>query len=154
MNGCGFEALILGILQLNQTFLTAGLDSKFYFFVIAIKFFYLFYLFFCSVVDMFREALAGAYLIIVEDIPADPPAEQPQRRAVQEIELPQQHQASEGGLRHPCVVCLDAEAIFIALFCCHVSACADCLQALHANRVGTCPTCREPAIYFLRIYVT
>ena len=32
MNGCGFEALIPGIAQLNQTFLTAGLDSEFYLF--------------------------------------------------------------------------------------------------------------------------
>ena len=104
---------------------------------------------------MFRETPADAYLVIVEDILADPPAEQPQRRAVQEIEPPeqqQQHQAPEGGLHHPCLVCLDAEAIFIALFCCHVLACADCVQALRANGVGTCSICREPAIYFLRIF--
>ena len=106
---------------------------------------------------MFQEAPASAYLIIVENIPADLPAEQPQRQAVQEIEQhqqQQQHQAPEGGLRHPCVVCLDAEVTFIAYFCCHILACADCVQALHVNGVGTCPICREPAIYFLRIYFT
>ena len=102
---------------------------------------------------MFRETPAGAYLVIVEDILADPPAEQPQRRAVQEMKPPeqqQQHQAPEGGLRHPCLVCLDAEAIFIALFCCHVLASADCVQALRANGVGTCSICRELAIYFFK----
>ena len=52
---------------------------------------------------MFRDAPAGAYLVIVEDILADPPAE-PQRRAVQA----RRRQAPEGGLRNPCVVCLYA----------------------------------------------
>ena len=104
---------------------------------------------------MFREAPAGAYLVIVEDIIADPPAEQLQRRAVQEIERPQQqHQAPEGGLCHLCVVCLDAEATFIAFFCCHLLVCADCVQALRINGVGTCVICREAVIYFLRISMT
>ena len=103
MNGYRFEALIPGILQLNQTFLTTGLDSEFYlFFVIVIKFFYLF---FCSVVDMFRDAPAGTYLVIVEDIPVDPPAEQPRRQALQQMEQPEQEQeALEGGQGNPCVV--------------------------------------------------
>ena len=96
---------------------------------------------------MFQDAPAGAYLVIVEDILADPPAE-PQRRAVQA----RRQQAPEGGLRNPCVVCLDAEATYIALFCCHVLACAECVQALRANGIGRCPICREPAIYFLQIY--
>ena len=43
---------------------------------------------------MFQDAPAGAYLVIVEDILADPPAE-PQRRAVQA----RRQQAPEGGLR-------------------------------------------------------
>ena len=56
MNGCGFGALILGTSQLNQTFLTAGLDSKL-FFVIVIKFFYLFiYLFFAASSICFESA--------------------------------------------------------------------------------------------------
>ena len=96
---------------------------------------------------MFQDAPAGAYLVIVEDILADPPAE-PQRRAVQA----RRQQAPEGGLCNPCVVCLDTEAAYIALFCCHVLACAECVQALRANGIGRCPICREPAIYFLRIY--
>ena len=92
---------------------------------------------------MFQEAPAGAYLVNVEDIPVDPPAEQPQRRAIQQLDPPQQqHQAPEGGLRHPCVICLAAEVTFIALFCCHLLECVDSVQALHANGVGTCPICR------------
>ena len=102
---------------------------------------------------MFRDAPAGAYLVIVEDIPADPPAERPRRQALQQMEPPEKEQeAPEGGLRNPCVVCLDAEATFIALFCCHVLACAECVQALRVNGIGRCPICPEPAIYFLRIY--
>ena len=101
---------------------------------------------------MFRDAPAGAYLVIVEDILADPPAE-PQRRAVQAVMQPEQEQqAPAGGPRNPCVICLHEEAIYIALFCCHVLACAECVQALRANEIGRCPICREPAIYFLRIY--
>ena len=98
---------------------------------------------------MFRDAPAGAYLVIVEDIPANPLAEQPRRKALQQMKQPEQeHEAPEGGLRNPCVVCLYEEATFIALFCCHVLACAECVQALRVNGVGLCPICREPAINF------
>ena len=102
---------------------------------------------------MFRDAPAGAYLVIVEDILVDPPAEQPRKRVVQEMVQPEQEQeAQKGGPHSPCVICLNEEATYIALFCCHVLACAECVQALRANGVGLCPICREPAIYFLRIY--
>ena len=83
---------------------------------------------------------------------ADPPAE-PQRRAVQAMRQPEQEQqAPQEGPRNPCVICLDEEAIYIALFCCHVLTCAECVQVLCANGIGRCPICREPAIYFLCIY--
>ena len=102
---------------------------------------------------MFRDAPAGAYLVIVEDILVEPPAEQPRRRVVQEMVQPEQgQQAPEGGPRNPCVICLHEEATCIALFCCHVLACAECIQVLCANGIGLCPICQEPAIYFLRIY--
>ena len=60
----------------------------------------------------------------------------------------QEHQTPQGRLRHPCVICLIAEAMFIALFCCHLSACAECVQTLRVNGVRACPICREPAIFF------
>ena len=139
---------MLGISQLNQTYLIAGLDSKFIF----CNNDEILLLIFCSVVDMFRDAPAGAYLVIVEDLLADPPAE-PRRQAVPAVQaVLQPQQAPEGGPRNPCVICLHEEAIYITLFCCHVLACAGCVQALRANGIGRCPICREPAIYFLRIY--
>ena len=104
---------------------------------------------------MFREAPAGTYLVIVEDVLVDPPAEQLQRQAIQQIEpLQQEDQALEGGLLHPCIICLVAEATFIALFCCHLLACAECAQALSTNGVGACPICWEPEVYFLRIFMS
>ena len=98
---------------------------------------------------MFRQAPPSTYFVIIEDIPVDPPAEQPQRQVVQQIEpLQQEDQVSEVALLHPCVICLVAEATFIALFCCHLLACFECMQALRVNGVGNCPICQEPAIYF------
>ena len=80
---------------------------------------------------MFLDASGNAYLVIVKDILVNPPAEQPQRRAVQAMRQPEQKQeAPEGGSRNPCVICLNEEATYIALFCCHVLACAECVQAL------------------------
>ena len=60
---------------------------------------------------MFRDAPAGAYLVIVEDLLADPPAE-PQRQAVPAVQaVLQPQQAPEGGPGNPCVICLHEEAI-------------------------------------------
>ena len=85
----------------------------------------------------------------------DPPAEQRQRQAIQQIEpLQQEDQALEGGLLHSCIIYLIAEATFIALFCCHLLASAECAQALRTNGVDACPICRESEVYFLRIFMS
>ena len=77
---------------------------------------------------MFRQTPPGADLIVVEDIPADPLAERPQRQAIQQIKLPyQDEQVLKLALLHPCVFCLIAQATFIALFCCHLLAGFQCV---------------------------
>ena len=139
MNDCGFEALILGILQLNQTFPTAGLDSKFYFFVIAIKFFYLFYLFFCSVRQYVSRSVGWCLPRNCGGYPGGSASRTTTKASCSRNRAASTTSSFGGGLRHPCVVCLDAEAIFIALFCCHVSAVRRLRAGLHANRVVLVP---------------